>query len=506
MFKYLISVIALLLLILLINWLGSNPTSSYQFIDQTHQFGLEKANCWFQQKQSLPDSECYFMHVPQNHQDHSQKVIKFPVVIFKSKTKTTKSPILHLGAGGPGASMYLDDDKSIDWLIQVHDDISINQGRDLIVVDPRGTGLAEPLLNCDVFIKNHRLRFQKNLTVLQEYTETDSDYKACFRNFKQQGVDFIYYNSMSFAEDMELLRKALNINKYNLIGVSYAAIYAQIMAMEHPETIESMILDSAAFPHLKEHHNFLENLLAPYKSLFNYCEIDPNCDDKDEEIETKFWALEKHLSLNPITTIIDDPFEEGSLTIVLNGYRFVYAVIEGVYDEQIFVDLPKIIEELNQGNYETLKPYLNYLAWYYLDPKYSDISFYVHYCYETKAFSDYELIRSLTNSLEDGFIKDMTLMDLNWPDYCPELGVHGKDDRLARKTETIIPTLFLQGTIDTITPSRDVNLSAQSFKNHVIKEFELSHDILSSEVCAEYVASLFVANNKISKDQLVCKR
>jgi pimeloyl-ACP methyl ester carboxylesterase len=480
--------------------------SQYQYIDKNHQFGLEKVECWFQAKPTFPASQCFYMHVPQNHQDLSQKVIKFPVVIFKSLQKSNKAPLLHLGAGGPGASMYLDDTENVDWLLQVHDDISTNQGRDFIVVDPRGTGLAEPLLNCDVFIKNHTQRFKQNLTVLQEYQATDKDYEECFRNFKQQGIDFIHYNSMSFTEDMEMLRKALNLEKFNILGVSYGAIYAQVMAMQYPETIESMILDSAAFPHLKEHHNFLENTLAPYNSLFNYCQLDPNCTSKDEDIETKFWALEKQLNVKPITTVIDHPLKEEPLTIVLNGYRFVYAVIEGVYDEQIYVDLPIIIDELNKGEYETMKPYLNYLAWYYLDPNYGDISFYVHYCYEIKAFSDYNLIRSLTNTLADGFIKEITLFDLDWPDYCPELGVVGKDERLARKTVTDIPTLFLHGSIDPITPMRDVNSSAQSFSHHFVKEFNLSHDILSSDECGESLASLFIANKQISHDELICNK
>ena len=57
------------------------------------------------------------------------------------------APLLHLGGGGPGSPVYLDYPSGAHALWANHDDMSLNQGRDLYIIDPRGTGLSKPLLN-----------------------------------------------------------------------------------------------------------------------------------------------------------------------------------------------------------------------------------------------------------------------------------------------------------------------------------------------------------------------
>jgi hypothetical protein len=92
---------------------------------------------------------------------------------------STKAPVLHLGAGGPGAPMYLDSIESIKTIWEYHDELSPNQGRDLFVIDPRGTGLSKPLLMCDTFVENETKRLKKNLSVTGQNEEVNKDYFKC---------------------------------------------------------------------------------------------------------------------------------------------------------------------------------------------------------------------------------------------------------------------------------------------------------------------------------------
>ena len=86
-------------------------------------------------------------------------------------------------------------------------------------------------------------------------------------------------------EDVEWLRNTIGAERWVLIGVSYGSIYAQAVVKEYPDRVEAMILDSAAFPNLHRHHNFLADTMAPYLALLNYCNADPACDEPIEGAE-----------------------------------------------------------------------------------------------------------------------------------------------------------------------------------------------------------------------------
>jgi hypothetical protein len=67
-----------------------------------------------------------------------------------------------------------------------------------------------------------------------------------------------------------------------------------------------------------------------------------------------------------------------------------------------------------------------------------------------------------------------------------------------------IPSLFLHGELDTITSLIDVVEQRKSFTKGRIVTCKLSHDVISSDECAEIVAAKFISNNKIDRIKLNC--
>lgn len=447
------------------------------------------------------------MIVPENHSQPGGKIISFPVVVFRSNSIfTSKSPVLHLGAGGPGAPMYFDSTESVRSIWENHDEMSLNQGRDLFAIDPRGTGLSEPLLTCDVFVDNVLDRLNRNMTIKEELTEGDKDYIECINKFKSQGVNLATYNSMSITHDIEMLRKAANVDQWVLVGVSYSTIYAQLLATEYPTTVESMILDSAAFPNLKMHHNFIEQTLAPYNALYNYCDISPECHVPIPDLKQRIWGLYQELSQRPLNIEIDHPSEQRKIPVVLNGNRFLAAILEGIYGESIFEDIPRIVVDLEAGRHESITPYLESHIAYLLDRSYGDVSAEGHYCYGDKPFTDFELMRTKAQDLPEGYIRDVSLLLIDWPDYCNKLQIGPANPKVAMATKTEVPSLFLHGELDTVTPLRDVISQKKNFKNSRLVTYNLSHGILSSDECAEIVASKFVNDYTIDQTSLDCNQ
>lgn len=481
-------------------------TKQAQDTDQKHySIGLHPTQCWFERGYDWPTTECFYMATPEDSSAPQQGNVLYPVVVFRSAIpQKTKSPLLHLGAGGPGAAMNFASSDTVEKLWRYHDDISLHKGRDFYVIDPRGSGLSKPLLSCDHFVDNVSDRLEKNLTLKEEWALADNDYFRCIKEFQKKGVRFSHYNSHTVAEDVEQLRQALNIERWVLLGVSHAASYAQIIAKRYPDTVEAMILDSATFPNQFQHDRFLKRTLAPYQAFYNYCGISKTCEDSPADVEKILWSLYQSLNQQPLPVLLNTLSSKQHINVQLNGVRLIATLLEASYDEKIYADLNQIIKELQSGSAATLKPYIKNYVEFMLDRSFGDLSFNAHYCYEEKAFTNYAYMKKQAELIDNPILRELTKQSLHWQDYCSALGVLPADETVVSAIETDIPTLFLHGELDTVTPLSDVQIQQVNFKHHIIASYPLAHDILSSEQCAESVAAAFVARHTVTKKELQC--
>ena len=466
---------------------------------------LVEVACWFQSHDSMPDSQCYRMHVPENHARSNSNMISFPVAVFRSAAKFWKqSPVLHLGGGGPGGPMYLDEDLSMRYFWEQHDEISTAQRRDLIVIDPRGTGLAEPLLACHAFLENEAGRLERNLSMSEEWREIEADYRTCIDDYAARGVDFSGYNSLSIAQDIELLRQAMGVESWNLIGVSYGTVYAQMLAREFPESIDAMILDSATFPNLKPAQNWIRNQSAPFDALLNYCRINDFCDSPPADFESRFWNLYRKLNRDPIVIVQTHPYENHPIKIVLNGERLLGILLQGTYNTQIYYDLPAILNELEKGHSKRLQPYLEDTLYYVFDHHWGDISAEAHYCFDTRPWVDMEDVESEIAKLPEGWVKSSLELGLKAENHCPRMGIESGYTPMAGGVQIDVPTLFLHGKFDSVTFLDDVVEQRKFFPQSHLIEFDQAHSVLSYEACAEIIAGKFVKNPSRNQSDLDC--
>jgi pimeloyl-ACP methyl ester carboxylesterase len=301
-----------------------------------------------------------------------------------------------------------------------------------------------------------------------------------------------------------MMRIAANIDEWVLIGVSYAAIYAQIIATQYPESVESMVLDSATFPNLKPHDNYLNKVMAGFLALYNYCNLTPDCSTSLQNIEDRIWSLHKALNINPIQLELDHPYKNNKIDVLLNGERFISALLDGTYGEKIFAELPSIIVELETRRVNTITPYLEDHIAFLLDLNFGDVSMISHYCYEDKPYTNFESIRMQADKLPEGHIRNTALLSIDFPDYCNEMLIGAGNPVVSLATKTDIPSLFLHGELDTITPLSDVIEQRKSFIKSRIVTYKLSHCVISGDECAELVAAKFINNTEIDRIKLDC--
>jgi len=459
----------------------------YQFIDASHKFGLEPIHCWLGSEKNLSNVECYNMHVPEIYNDETSRVISFPVRVFRSDAFfPTQPPVIHLGGGGPGADMAME--YALDGILKDHNAFSLNQGRDFFVIDPRGAGLSKPRLNCREFTDNVLFRVKEGLSLEDELKAVEQDYAKCIEQFKKSHINFNGYNSIAIADDVEMLRKAVNVDEWVLFGVSYSTIYAMFVAKKYPDSVNKMILDSSCFPNLKQDHNYRLQVMDRFNALYNYKDkiTDSNLTNKERDmnVSAKIWTLYDKLN--------EEPLMVNSLGLKVNGNYFIESLLWGVYGTTIFNDLPKILTEIEHNSSKTFASYFdNYLYWLQ-DESYGDVSAMAHYCYEDIPFLDLDFIKRENLKLPKGYIQKSSILLFEMNDFCKEMNITSVDRTLNEPIKTDVPTLFIHGEFDSVTPLRDVKEQMRGFENAKLLTYKKAHSVLSDGKIEDDVAQFLV--------------
>jgi len=74
------------------------------------------------------------------------------------------------------------------------------------------------------------------------------------------------------------------------------------------------------------------------------------------------------------------------------------------------------------------------------------------------------------------------------------MNINSNDKTLAEPIRTEIPTLFIHGEFDSVTPLRDVKEEMKNFKNSKLLTYKTSHAVLGTEEQIEKDVAEFLMN------------
>ena len=472
--------------------------------------GLHQVRCWFGGPPETAGVECFYMIRRENPDRDTSRLIAVPVIrFFDPDRKDGKNPVLIPGGGGPGNPVGME--YSYFGLHWYYTRLAAAAGRDLYVLDPRGVGMAHPRLHCNHFLQNHGKVFEGTGRAKEERRSLSEKYRKCKQHLDQLGHDLSQYNSLSVTRDVEMLRRELSVDKWALFGQSFAARYALTIAREYPGSVEAMVLASPAFPGrgLLEHPVAVEQI--PFEKLFAYCQATPDCDR--EELERRFGTLVNRLEGEPIWVNIPDHrmrdgygqrYQLGRF--VLTGSRLVDLVQQGLGKGEKFERFEILVEELEKNVTGELRSWLPGYLEIWLGSTSSGPVFDAHYCSEIypqigfaasaqKRGRAPEYIRLLNR----GITREEEEAD------CAVWGVPPADPVEARSVETDIPTLFLQGHLDPVTPLEVMQGELKNFERYEVLVFDsLSHADWRGHECALGAGAHFFEHKKLDSTQRQC--
>jgi pimeloyl-ACP methyl ester carboxylesterase len=171
---------------------------------------------------TVPDAVCGHVLVPldRSRPDGDRVAIGFAVYRHADESRPAEGTIF-VTNGGPGGSAT---QAGRDYALSIYG--ALLDRRDLVLIDYRGEGLSAPI-DCPWLQRG----------AIDLYAA----FAACGERL---GPRADLYGSADVAEDVEAVRAALGVDRFDYHGGSYAGADVQAYAVRHPGRLRSVVLDS----------------------------------------------------------------------------------------------------------------------------------------------------------------------------------------------------------------------------------------------------------------------
>ena len=383
-------------------------------------------------------AECTTFSVAENR-ENTNRMIDLNIAIVRTKsTKKQADPVIML-AGGPGQS-------AVESYIGVsHAFRDILKNRDVVLVDQRGTGKSNPL-KCE-FDESVQKEILKDNDLI--YPELEK----CVKNLD---ADTRYYTTTESIKDLEDVRKALKIEKWNLIGISYGTRKALTYMKMFPDSIRSVILDGVVPQQeaLAASHEI--NLINALRKQFDQCNQQPSCNEAFGDIESQMWNLmetvEEKQPVIRLQNFSSGEYEE----ITLNKESIAIAIRMFSYSASSMNLLPLMINKANNGQLETIASQANMIN-SMMQQSMTNVEFSI-LCAEDAPFYPDTISSNKQTIFGEGFIDRVKKTCEYWPHM-------RADSSFKDPVESDLPVLLLSGELDPVTPPEFADTAMQTLSN-----------------------------------------
>lgn len=421
---------------------------------------------------------CGVLTVFENRSSGSNRRIRIPVVTFlSSDTERHADPVVYVPDGRGIPSIYSPLRLLATWPRRLKDADWL-AGRDLIIFDPRGTGMAEPSLDCP-----------EEKTTSEKYPITAVPipvYKACLEKLRKSGIDLGAYNAIDLATDLNELRQAMGVESWNIWAESYGTRVALEAIRREESGIRSVILEAPYPPGMDDPLVIARNFDRILTELIASCPQHRHCRPFAPDLSVMFQKLLKDLRKNPRELKILSRHSLQVRSYEVDDSTFLYLLFHAVHRRQGLSSLPFIIIIAHQGRLDFSPIHLSDLVGY---SRYVSLGAQIQiFCSDgasanpNRVQEAMELVPYLAGWIETSWTND----------DCQELIGHQKPALNPSVVESNLPVLLLSGAFDPVTPTERAHEAVKHLRNGHLFVFPGESHKVSGNLCAQLIMKRFL--------------
>ena len=451
---------------------------------------------------SLIKMECYDLLVPEDRADPESQMLRLHVAIFRSRSSSPASdPILFLsgGPGQPGIPFVMNSQSFSGFM---------KSNRDVIVFDQRGTGQSQPSLACPEAGQFYMDALNKVLPRDEFLNGENSAWQKCRERLVSENIELEEYSSVTSAADADDLRRALNIEQWNLFGISYGTRLTLTIMRDYSQGVRSAVLDSVyPLPETLANYDYKDfRGKGSIKYLLDRCIADIECQTTYPDLENKLVILVEGLNETPVSVTSVYKTAVGYSNgpeVMLTGDRLLQVLRGMMYSVADIPLIPKMINDLGNADYEIVSKYL-YLVFPIFEP--TGMSHSVQ-CNDNAAYTTNPPALDSPTPLEEiwfSFIQG----DNSFMNFCRMWLPDSVDAQKLDSFSSEIPSLLLAGEFDPATPVWFAELAKDGLPNSYLYEFAgFGHSLTDGDSAANGCVGKLIAsfwNDPVAKPDDDC--
>jgi pimeloyl-ACP methyl ester carboxylesterase len=394
------------------------------------------------------EAELGHLFVPENRSNWHSKLIQLAFVRFKSTAKNPGTPTLYL-VGGPGGSA-ISQARGVGFPLYM----ALREAGDFILLDQRGTGMSKPNLTCREKLNYPVDKPLEREELLSLYLEQS---RACAQYWRSQGVDLSAYNTNENADDVEALRKALNIPKLSIFGTSYGTHLSLAVIRRHGENLYRVVIAGIEGP---DHtYKLPSNVQSNLEQVAQIYKADPNIGKAIPDFLGLMQTLLDRLERQPVAVELTDPETKQKIKVTVGKFDLQFLIANFLPGRvSAMKRFPAVALAMSKGDFSFLAQ-VSFSA--RRDSIGSAMSF-VMDCASGVSRERWAQIKREETSRMVG-----SLIDFPFPEICEAWGNPDLGSTFRSPVSSKLPVLFISGTLDGRTPISNADEVRRRFPNSV---------------------------------------
>ena len=281
-------------------------------------------------------AKCGSYAVWEDREAKSGRRIRIELAVVPAKMRAHDPDPIVIFAGGPGQG-------AISLARQVMPLFSkLNDSRDIVLVDQRGTGNSAPL-DCP-----------EEEQPLQQLFEDALPERMVAKCLAQIDADPRLYTTSIAVEDIDEVLGILGYSKIDLWGGSYGTRTALEYLRRHGDRVRSVVLDGVAPATMKLPLSFVGDGDAALQRLIEACARQARCAKIYPGLGDTIGKVRAQLARHPARAAIQDPRTGERETIEVNENVFLSGLFRPLYVAELASLLPLGISAASQGDFNPL--------------------------------------------------------------------------------------------------------------------------------------------------------